>query len=200
MSELIVHETEQLEIGLEYRLRNYGVKRRRKALGMTQKQLGIKAGASQHSIMMIEGFRQRPSPELRSRIAQALGCSDQQVWPDWLDVLRESKGTSIASVLPGEMERLTGRIAATLTEKNEPPAFSEEMREAVRLIMKSLSYREREVLKLRFGMGDSGSSFSLEECGKAFNCTRERIRQIEAGATRKIRERLAARKRTEEIA
>ena len=50
----------------------------------------------------------------------------------------------------------------------------------------SLTEREREVLKLRFGLGD-GYSRTLEEVGKQFKVTRERIRQIEAKALRKMR-------------
>jgi RNA polymerase primary sigma factor len=50
----------------------------------------------------------------------------------------------------------------------------------------SLSERERRVLELRFGLGD-GYSRTLEEVGRTFNVTRERIRQIEAKALRKMR-------------
>lgn len=50
--------------------------------------------------------------------------------------------------------------------------------------MKTLTPREAKVLKLRFGLED-GKSRTLEEVGKEFNVTRERIRQIEAKALRK---------------
>jgi RNA polymerase primary sigma factor len=53
-------------------------------------------------------------------------------------------------------------------------------------VLSSLSDREREVLKLRFGLGD-GNARTLEEVGKQFCVTRERIRQIEAKALRKMR-------------
>jgi RNA polymerase primary sigma factor len=53
-------------------------------------------------------------------------------------------------------------------------------------VLCSLSERERKVLELRFGLGD-GYSRTLEEVGKQFNVTRERIRQIEAKALRKMR-------------
>ena len=52
--------------------------------------------------------------------------------------------------------------------------------------MKKLTPREAKVLKLRFGLED-GKSRTLEEVGKEFNVTRERIRQIEAKALRKLR-------------
>src|SRR5438270_13941304 len=53
-------------------------------------------------------------------------------------------------------------------------------------VLCSLSERERKVLELRFGLGD-GYSRTLEEVGKQFKVTRERIRQIEAKALRKMR-------------
>ncbi|HET7144207.1 MAG TPA: sigma-70 family RNA polymerase sigma factor, partial [Anaerolineales bacterium] len=52
--------------------------------------------------------------------------------------------------------------------------------------LESLSEREREVLELRFGLRD-GKEHTLEEVSRYFNVTRERIRQIEAKALRKLR-------------
>ncbi|GBD10798.1 RNA polymerase sigma factor SigA [bacterium HR23] len=60
------------------------------------------------------------------------------------------------------------------------------MREAVRKALDTLSDRERRVLEMRFGLRD-GRARTLEEVGRAFNVTRERIRQIEAKALRKLR-------------
>ncbi|WP_201766895.1 RNA polymerase sigma factor RpoD [Chrysiogenes arsenatis] len=60
------------------------------------------------------------------------------------------------------------------------------LKEQVRDVLHTLSPREAEVLKLRFGI-DTDSDHTLEEVGKKFNVTRERIRQIEAKALRKLR-------------
>jgi RNA polymerase primary sigma factor len=56
---------------------------------------------------------------------------------------------------------------------------------ALEKVMKSLNYREREVIRLRYGLGD-GVPYTLEEVGKIFSVTRERIRQIEQKAVRKL--------------
>ena len=54
-------------------------------------------------------------------------------------------------------------------------------------VLETLSPREEQVLKMRFGIGKHGSSHTLEEVGHGFEVTRERIRQIEAKALRKLR-------------
>ncbi len=54
-------------------------------------------------------------------------------------------------------------------------------------VMQSLNYREREILKLRYGLVD-GYTYTLEEVGKIFSVTRERVRQIESKAVRKLRQ------------
>ncbi len=60
------------------------------------------------------------------------------------------------------------------------------LREQVEAVLNSLSDRERKVLRLRFGLED-GRTRTLEEVGREFSVTRERIRQIEAKALRKLR-------------
>ncbi|MBX3423600.1 MAG: sigma-70 family RNA polymerase sigma factor [Pirellulaceae bacterium] len=72
----------------------------------------------------------------------------------------------------------------------ESPAIGagqEMLRARIQHVLKSLSYREREIIKLRYGLGD-GYSYTLEEVGHIFKVTRERIRQIEAKAVRKLQQ------------
>jgi RNA polymerase primary sigma factor len=67
------------------------------------------------------------------------------------------------------------------------------LKEQVEAVLDSLTGRERRVLQLRFGLED-GRARTLEEVGKEFNVTRERIRQIEAKALRKLRHPSRSRK------
>jgi RNA polymerase primary sigma factor len=60
------------------------------------------------------------------------------------------------------------------------------LRERIEEVLSSLSPREEKVIRLRFGIGD-GHSRTLEEVGSIFNMTRERVRQIEAKALKKLR-------------
>ena len=72
-------------------------------------------------------------------------------------------------------------------------ATQEMLRERIDSILKTLSYREREIIKLRYGIGD-GYTYTLEEVGRIFKVTRERVRQVEAKAIRKLQHPVRARK------
>ena len=64
-------------------------------------------------------------------------------------------------------------------------AAQEMLKDKIDLVLKTLTYREREIIKLRYGLGD-GYTYTLEEVGRIFKVTRERVRQIEAKAVRKL--------------
>ena len=67
------------------------------------------------------------------------------------------------------------------------------LREQLTEVLETLTEREQKVLRLRFGL-DDGRPRTLEEVGRDFNVTRERIRQIEAKALRKLRHPSRSRK------
>ena len=67
------------------------------------------------------------------------------------------------------------------------------LKERIDIVLKTLSYREREIIKLRYGIGD-GYTYTLEEVGRIFKVTRERVRQVEAKAIRKLQHPVRSRK------
>ncbi len=77
-------------------------------------------------------------------------------------------------------------IEDTTTEAPTDAAQNENLEEAIREVLDSLTPREAKVLRMRFGI-EMSSDHTLEEVGKQFDVTRERIRQIEAKALRKLR-------------
>ena len=77
-------------------------------------------------------------------------------------------------------------IEDTMTEAPTDAAQNENLEEAIRQVLDSLTPREAKVLRMRFGI-EMSSDHTLEEVGKQFDVTRERIRQIEAKALRKLR-------------
>jgi RNA polymerase primary sigma factor len=72
-------------------------------------------------------------------------------------------------------------------------ANQEMLKEKIEHVLKTLTYREREIIKLRYGLGD-GYTYTLEEVGRIFKVTRERVRQIEAKAVRKLQHPVRSRK------
>jgi RNA polymerase primary sigma factor len=71
------------------------------------------------------------------------------------------------------------------TDSPVDSATQEMLKDKIDHVLKTLTYREREIIKLRYGLGD-GYTYTLEEVGRIFKVTRERVRQIEAKAVRKL--------------
>ncbi len=67
------------------------------------------------------------------------------------------------------------------------------LRDKIEALLKTLTYREREIIRLRYGLGD-GYTYTLEEVGRIFRVTRERVRQIEAKAVRKLQHPVRSKK------
>jgi RNA polymerase primary sigma factor len=72
-------------------------------------------------------------------------------------------------------------------------ATHEMLKEKIETVLQTLSFREREIIKLRYGIG-TGYTYTLEEVGRIFKVTRERVRQIEAKAIRKLQHPIRSRK------
>ncbi len=71
------------------------------------------------------------------------------------------------------------------TESPLTSATHDMLKDKIEGLLKTLTYREREIIRLRYGLGD-GYTYTLEEVGRIFKVTRERVRQIEAKAVRKL--------------
>ncbi len=87
---------------------------------------------------------------------------------------------------PGRGPRLGSLFEAKNVGNPVDNAINAAMAERLENVLKTLTYREREVLKLRFGVGD-GLKYTLDEVGRIFHLTRERVRQIEVKALGKLR-------------
>nr|HVT30186.1 sigma-70 family RNA polymerase sigma factor [Lacipirellulaceae bacterium] len=76
-------------------------------------------------------------------------------------------------------------VQDTGTESPHKLANNGLLRERIEELLKTLTFREREIIRLRYGLAD-GYSYTLEEVGRIFKVTRERVRQIEAKAVAKL--------------
>jgi RNA polymerase primary sigma factor len=86
----------------------------------------------------------------------------------------ESEDSNIGEFIPDET------VASPLLNTSQRL-----LNDKIEAVLKTLTYREREIIKLRYGLGD-GYTYTLEEVGRIFKVTRERVRQIEAKAVRKL--------------
>jgi RNA polymerase primary sigma factor len=117
-------------------------------------------------------------------IAEVMGIPAERV----REIIKISQEPVSLEMPIGEEEdsHLGDFVPDTLAVAPEDGATSGLLREQVDKVLGNLSDRERQVLVLRFGL-DDGNSRTLEEVGREFGVTRERIRQIEAKALRKLR-------------
>ena len=109
--------------------------------------------------------------------------------PDEVDQIRRSAQTPVSLEKPvgDEDESEFGHFLTDATMPLPDEVAEETLRnEALRAILGTLSHRERRVLELRYGL-DGEQPRTLDEVGRAFNVTRERIRQIENQSLKKLR-------------
>lgn len=117
-------------------------------------------------------------------IGKEVGMSEKR-----LTELMQSSGDTVSLETPvGDEDgsNLGDFVADDSNASTEEKAESVFLREEIEQMLQGLNPREREVIILRFGL-ESGHPLTLEEVGKRFKVTRERIRQIETAALRKLR-------------
>ncbi|MGI6738587.1 MAG: RNA polymerase sigma factor RpoD [Christensenellales bacterium] len=133
------------------------------------------------SRQLLQEYGRDPTPE---EIANAMGITEQKV----RDIMKIAQEPVSLETPIGEEE--DSHLGDFIPDEDAPApaeaASSALMKELLWEVLDTLTPREAKVLRLRFGL-DDGNPRTLEEVGKVFEVTRERIRQIEAKALRKLR-------------
>ena len=117
-------------------------------------------------------------------IAKALGESPDRV-AEYFSLAADTTSLDQPTRADGD-STIADHIASTDAVDPSGGIELEDMREAMRVVLDELSERERDVMKMRFGLNAEHSA-TLEEVGQAFNITRERVRQIEVRALFRLR-------------
>jgi RNA polymerase primary sigma factor len=130
---------------------------------------------------LAQEYGREPNPK---EIAEELGISTEKV----REIIKVAQlPISLESPIGGEED---SHLGDSIEDRNvlPPPEYASRqlLKEQIDEVLQTLTPREQRVLQLRFGLED-GRSRTLEQVGKEFNVTRERIRQIEAKAIRKLR-------------
>lgn len=125
--------------------------------------------------------RQGITPTLR-RLQEMTDLPERQL----LRMAKYEEQTALIGDFHDDTQNLSGDALLTRRDFTSAPVQSLELREHISSVLDTLLPREAQIIKMRFGIGMT-QDFTLEEVGKQFDVTRERIRQIEAKALRKLR-------------
>lgn len=152
-------------------------------------------------------FREKPLTEAgefspsAKRLMEVLGAAPTDLWTaeqltlktrknsTWFNSKVYNHGRHAHAILGGNILKLDHAVQGVDYELPEQPdeiAEKKDFKDYIKDAIQCLTPREIKVLEYRFGLND-GQSYSLEEIADMLNCTRERIRQIEAKALRKLR-------------
>jgi RNA polymerase primary sigma factor len=134
---------------------------------------------------MVNEMGREPTPE---ELAKKTGVPAAKVRL----ILESSHKPLSIETLIGEDSKLGDFLEDKSTESPNDTLISQDLTNQVERALSMLSPKEKEILCLRFGIGEEGEH-TLEEVGKRFSVTRERIRQIEAKALSKLRHPLRGR-------
>jgi len=135
---------------------------------------------SRISRRLMQELGREPTPE---EVAQEMGVDVEKV----REIIKVSQvPTSLETPVGEEEDSHLGDFIPTTEPAPEEKASEELLKKDIEGVLSSLTPREAKVIELRFGLKD-GKLRTLEEVGREFNVTRERIRQIEAKALRKLR-------------
>lgn len=179
-----------MEVVLIAKLRNGPMVRYREQHKVSQTVAAKRAGVSQKAWWTLECMKFADAgTETMCRVAAFLDITAEELCPE--ELRSDCVGIQRYFYREVEARRL---LAANASERLLLPApdtgdgddaLARELAgEAIGKVLQTLTYREREILKMRFGL--DGPAFTLEEVGKVFKVTRERIRGLEAKAIRKL--------------
>ena len=176
-----------MKIRATLKLRNDAMIAARETRGWSQKKLSEESGVDFLRVIAIEklDFTHPNVVNDAEIIATTIGVDKDEILSEG-SVGKMIENQHIRVVEPEMVHLLINSPSRILPAPDEDASMSE-MKEVVTKSLDQLSYREREILKLRFGLGENeGMTYTLEECARIFRVTRERIRGVESAALRKL--------------
>ena len=178
-----------MRVQAEIRLRHADVVQTRKARGWSQRELAQQAGVPMNHIQDLEKMQFKRARVRASalKVAATLGLNSDAVLPpdmeeDIVSTIKMTRDVDTTALIDYS-DRLNSRLLlpGPDAEAIDHAALQEELER----VMATLTFREREIIRLRYGMSDAGVC-TLEEVARRFHVTRERARSIEAKALRKL--------------
>ena len=174
---------------------NGKMRQARQQKDLKQKMLADMVGISIQKIQQIEGIRAYPTEEQAYQIADILEIDPDILFPKWMKKNTIKPKSNFNYYMDMERKAFESREVLELeapTTEMDLVEF-EDLKRVLNENLNTLNAREKKIIELRFGLKD-GKTSTLDEVGKEFGVTRERIREIEAKALRKLRHPSRAKK------
>jgi RNA polymerase sigma factor (sigma-70 family) len=124
------------------------------------------------------------------RLCEICKCSAKDLFPDFLqsDEFRAlPKTAEVRKEITYVGLEYAAKAVAALPAPEDVTDY-DDLKDKIRAVLKSLTTRERKIIKLCYGLGEDSQSYTFEEIARMFKMTRERVRQIQLKALAKIRE------------
>lgn len=190
-----------MKLAVIAKLRNGPLVRFREDMAMSQKQAAELCGLSQNTWCAVECMQfGRVSWNTICTIANLIDVPTDDICPEPLRRVNFTY-TRTTQYRDIDAQRLLEKAQSDSRRLILPDPSSEADRallhDRVQAILQTLIYREREIVKLRYGLGEDGFSHTREDVAKIFKVSRERVRQVEAKAIRKLQHPVRARKLAE---
>lgn len=186
------------KIGVDHHLFHAELRAWRIRHGLTQKQVSAMAGMHSQRIGWFETFKSFPTPDEQAKLEEITGIDGGRLFPGWL---KEWATGSKRVTTEHEITELM--LSDGMFKSLSAPGNVEEqaicsvdqsmLKDAIGSVLEGLTQRERAILECRFGLDGEGVK-TLEQVAIELGPTRERIRQIEAQAIRKLRHPSRARR------
>jgi len=160
----------------------------RERMGLSQKQLADLAGVKLKHVFYCEQMAFGKVANVREKVERMASTLDVDVAsimpPELEEKILKTTHVRMMDVDPLALEGLQRTLVSALPAPSAE-LEGEELREEICKGLSLLTHREREVLKLRYGL-DHANTYTFEEVGRIFKLTGERVRQIELKAIRKL--------------
>jgi len=186
----------KFNVRLEARLKNGDLVGAREQLGLTQTDVAKSIGISSTYYSRCENMISYPSQEIQAKICgfyrdNGVFLFEDDVFPEELRKIKSTKRVVEREIPKSKLVSLSTIIQEDLPcPKSGPQNIleMEELKRKMEKVLDTLTYREGEIIKLRYGIED-GNHYSSEEVGRKFKITGSRVREIEAKALRKLQHR-----------
>ncbi len=181
-------------IRIEARLRNAKLIGAREMLGLKPIEAAKRIGVSYHYYLNCESMKVYPGRDSREKIcdfykSMGIDISEEEVFPEELRNLAPKRKYILEKTIPKSellsLSNIDRRLLPVIESDAERNVYEMELKGEMQKALDRLNYREQQVIKMRFGF--YGREMLLEDIAKEFDVTRERIRQIETKAIKKLR-------------